>query len=418
MTDDYVDDLVARASKVSDADLRSPAMRAAMRAAMEDLVHMPDGSDPDTSHRPTDSSYVPLTSQRARRVQRRALAAVAAAVLVATVTAGFVLASDDDGGPRDMDKAGTTTTETEPPPPSQSTTIPPDTLITCPRPGQDPIYKSATTSTTLPGGSDLSASTSEPGAPPTTGQAPHWVTPDGEPTGPPTGDCPLQFPGPDGERTPPDESEAPPADAPLPERIVFAFRVAYLGSIERTFTVDSRYGGTTDEMWRDDRSGTWRTRTTGGTGSLAGKPSRDDGPYGFDGDTPTGRRTVDHCFSEYMESNLYGPRNNVTVPVGTARDFDSGVLVVEGNETVDGREAIRLRYTDRDGSIWLDATTLLPFRTSGTFEDGGSYTTTVEFLPRTAENRRLLEPEIPAGYTLVDQPRGDGASQDAGCSEL
>jgi hypothetical protein len=170
-------------------------------------------------------------------------------------------------------------------------------------------------------------------------------------------------------------------------------------------------------MWRDDQTGTWRDLTTGGNGSLHGKPSLDSGPSGFDGNTPTGRRSIDHCFSEYSENGLYGPRNNVTEPVGIKRDFDSGALAVDGNEIVDGREAIRLRYADGDGTIWLDAATLLPFRGAGTFDDGGRYTTTVEFLPRTDANRRLLVPPIPAGFTEVDQLRGDGASRDAGCQE-
>jgi len=388
---------------------------------MEDVTRMSDkleDGSPEIERSPADPNYIASTRPPVRNGHRRIFAVAAAVVFVATCAAGFAY-SRTDGRTRDQETSATTDpapTTTEAPgeapcegarerfseDPATTTTVPATDLPTSTVPdtsttdttGPRPTFPATSTSTSHPLG-DGSGEDCGAGGPPTD---------------------PFTMPA-DLERTPPDEDEAPPADAPIAERVEFAWRVGYLGNIEHTFSTDSRYGGTTSEMWWDDSTGVWRTLTTGGTGSLHGKPVLDHGAAGFDGTTPKGQRSVDFCFSEYMDWDAGPLVTPVTKAERIRQDFDQGLLVEDGTEVTDGRDTIRLRRTDGTERMWLDETTLLPVRTSGTWDSGGDYSTTHDFLPRTDETRQLVVPPIPEGFTKVDQTRGDGAGMDAGCQQ-
>lgn len=321
MTDDMINDLVSGTAKAHDADFGSLAIYAALKAATEDRIHMPDDlidTRPDGSGAPPARPYIAPPDRGTPRPQRRLLLAVAAIALVAAGIAGAVFATDDDT-PRETDKA---------------------------------------TSTTVP-------------------------------------------------------------EATIEERIVAAYRAAYADNVEhRTFTYADK--GVTYETWTDDRTGLRRFRTEGGgEGSLKGKPSSDEGPLRTDDTSTSGVRRIDHCFREYTDD----PTASSGVPSGTEVDemqraLDEGRLVVEGERELDGRATIRLRYDGaepREGYVWLDATTLLPFRAEGQEDSDGAFVETTELLPRSAENLETLVPPVPAGYTKVDQLRDPDAGAVAGC---
>jgi hypothetical protein len=184
-------------------------------------------------------------------------------------------------------------------------------------------------------------------------------------------------------------------------------------------------------------------------------------------DVPAPVRTVDHCRREYadtMEPLLYmGPGMNTGPLVEGLRN---GTHHVQGTEVVDGRELLvvsgprsveelpaklqerladagivdltieadgSLRYTPADVTVeerareaelfaelmtvvdpttyYIDPATNLPVREGG--QDGA--TTSVEFLPRSAESLALLVPPIPEGYTQVDTPALDDERHSLGC---
>jgi hypothetical protein len=204
----------------------------------------------------------------------------------------------------------------------------------------------------------------------------------------------------------------------LEERIVAAYRRALSRNVMHTVTV--WHGGPTTDLWHDASSGASRFRSTGdGDGSLRGKAARDYGPVTFDGTDPVGTRTVDHCFSDYVD-NVIDP---FAIPWGaTANDLEddltSGRLVVDGLAVLDGRDTIRLSVTAGefdDGHIWLDDTTLLPLRAEGSFDMEGDYTETYEFLPRSDANLADLVPPVPSGYAKVDQVHLPEETIDADC---
>jgi hypothetical protein len=390
---------------------------------MEDITRMagnPEEGAPEIERSPADPDYIAPASPATGSRHRRLLAVAAAVAFVATCAAAFAF-TRTDGRTREAE----TTPATEPAPTTTRAPEdapcggdPPATTTTVPAPGLPPttstVPASSTTGTTDPVTTTTdttvpvtSISTTTP-ATSTTGGPGGQTGPDCGTDAPPTD--PFTLP-PGRERTPPDEDEAPPADAPLAERVEFAWRVGYLGNVEHTFTTDSRSGGTTSEMWWDDSTGAWRTRSADG----AGTPVLDQGAAGFDGENPKGQRMLDYCFSEYMDWDAGPLVTPETKATRIRQDLDQGQLVEDGREEIDGRDTIRLRRADGSERMWLDGTTLLPVRTAGTWGSGGDYATTHEFIARTDETRQLIVPPIPAGFTKVEQTRGDGASMDAGC---
>jgi hypothetical protein len=213
----------------------------------------------------------------------------------------------------------------------------------------------------------------------------------------------------------------------LEQRIVAANRAAYASSIVHhrlTYTEPVAPGdkGSTHDSWTDDTTGARRYRSTAleqREESLQEGPALDEGPVSFDGVDPVGTRTVDHCLSEYAD-DLSEPTDSSpsTWADELEESLNAGSLVVDGREVVEGRDAIRLRIAPpdpRDGFVWLDATTLLPFRSEGHADSDGAFTETFEFLRRSEENFDLLVPPVPARYTKVDEIPDRNPSAPAGC---
>jgi hypothetical protein len=372
MTDEHIDDLVVRAAVVRDVDLHSPAIHAAVDAALEILVNMTINSASDPSGPASGGAAETYVSERRRRPSRsrRLLTAAAAVLVLGVATVGITSARSDRS-------TGRAETPTETGPTSTPSTTTPSTMRSPCEPPVDDAF------------AELCANGS------------------------------ISMPG-DPERVPPGEDEAPPADAPLADRVEFAWRVGYLSNVEHTVTTDSRDGSTFDEEWWDDSAGVSRTLNFAQSGTLRGGPSGDNGAAGFDGTTPKGSRTVDYCYSEYTDSTTGPAIIPQTMAQGIRDQFDRGVLVEEGHEVVNGRDTIRLSRTNHPSLppafLWLDATTLLPVRTSGVRDVGLVYSTTHEFLPRTDETRELIVPPVPEGFTKVERLRGPEASFVAGCT--
>jgi hypothetical protein len=325
MTDDMINDLVSGAAKAQDADFGSLAIYAALKAATEDRINMPDNlvdTRPDGSGAPPDRPYIAPEHRESPRLPRRLLVAAAVVAFVATGAAGVVLSRDDDT-PRELDE---TTTTSEP-------------------------------------------------------------------------------------------------QGPLEDRIVAANRDAYANRIvHRTLTYTEPMVATepasTHESWTDDRTGAFRFRSAALEEGRDG-PALDTGPVTFDGGDPVGTRTVDHCVSAYADDLS---KQGDLPPNSSADDLEArlaeGRLVVEATEEFRGRDAIRLRIAPpdpRDGFIWLDAATLLPFWSEGQADSDGAFTEAFEFLPRSAESLDLLVPPVPAGYAEVENLPDRGVKLAADC---
>jgi hypothetical protein len=116
-------------------------------------------------------------------------------------------------------------------------------------------------------------------------------------------------------------------------------------------------------------------------------------------------RVVDHCSRSYAE--VPAP-----VVVHPGSDYvtlflETGDLVEDGTEEVDGRTLLRIRNHDASTVMLVDPETYLPASITTTLPrsatDEGS-ATTYERLPRTEENMALLTPEVPDGFTPTSEP--------------
>lgn len=109
-------------------------------------------------------------------------------------------------------------------------------------------------------------------------------------------------------------------------------------------------------------------------------------------------RRVDHCRREYSD---------VESPVvahpgwGYLRMYlETGDIVEDGTEQVDGRELIRLRNHDSSYVYLVDPETYLPVQEIVAAAPGGTArtVTTFERLERTPDNLALLTPPVPDGF--------------------
>lgn len=152
------------------------------------------------------------------------------------------------------------------------------------------------------------------------------------------------------------------------------------------------------ESWRDETSGIARLLFLG----AQGEPVMDVGPLtGPTVESPeySGQRVADHCVAAYTDHvDTGGASTDMGAGADDVRDFIAeGTLTEDGTEVVDGRSLIRLRGEDDD--VWLaDPDTYRIVGQRSTLS-GVTYTSTYEYLPRTADNLGLLTPSIPEGFT-------------------
>lgn len=146
-----------------------------------------------------------------------------------------------------------------------------------------------------------------------------------------------------------------------------------------------------------------------------GGPVIDVGPLtGPTVDSPeySGQRVVDHCVDAYIDHiDTRGSSTNMGAGVDDVRGpIAEGKLTEDGTELVDGRALIRARGTDSEGGDYVvlaDPDTYRVVIQRGTIgSTGETYTTTYEYLPRTADNLSQLRPPVPDGFT-PDMPPTD-----------
>jgi hypothetical protein len=248
---------------------------------------------------------------------------------------------------------------------------------------------------------------------------------------------------PDSRAASPGTRAEPPVS--LETRIVNATGAAIDASVVKVTTVDGSGRSGDDVDWTDEQSGRMRMLQL----NLAGEHSFDSGPATAPGlDTPSPdfpdrpdiqptdpdvpqvlERTVDYCFGQYRDGT------NFALPgysfAGMIRDdIERGHLHADGTEMYEGRELLRFEYetityddsdllgvsvptyTPEPRWVLVDPETYRPVYQADPDIDRMS---TIEYLPRTAENLALLQPPVPAGFEKVDELRGDGERADAGC---
>jgi hypothetical protein len=258
-------------------------------------------------------------------------------------------------------------------------------------------------------------------------------------------------------------TEAPPVS--IESRIIAATDAAVANSVVHVFQDSTAIPDA--EGWSDEQSGVTRNLLYDAAGERALDSGRSTPPTvdekappfpdmrdGFSPDDPRiphmTLRQVDYCFQRWADTDTWAlPAHNVA---GQIRDgLESGDLILDGTETVDGRELIRVinaedlgqdlerqrrKVMDVEGRqvtitipgesesiaagevyVYLvDPDTYRPIQLTGYPGSDDQYVMHFEYLPRTPENLALLTPPIPEGFVHVDHLAGDGERADAGCS--
>jgi hypothetical protein len=108
-------------------------------------------------------------------------------------------------------------------------------------------------------------------------------------------------------------------------------------------------------------------------------------------------RVVDHCRRQYGDVSAAVVRRPGWAHI---RFFlESGHVVEDGRQEVDGRDLIRIRNVDGSYVVLADPETYLPVQITEQLPGEDEPTvTTYERLERTPENLALLSPEVPAGF--------------------
>jgi hypothetical protein len=256
----------------------------------------------------------------------------------------------------------------------------------------------------------------------------------------------------------------------LAERIAAANADGASEAIVHVTQDNATYGD--GEGWKDEATGHFRSLQRYEDGS----PSYDTGAATVPREGLQTTRTVDYCFEQYTEAPETLPVGRGSATPWVRSGLEDGTLTVEGTEVVDGRELILLREvmpadrpieTDPDGTPRVEVEETIPATTDTvpaeiaemleeeqarvedaeiaaaadevqawvlidpeTYRpvirvgdpsgdefslDGAGYTQTYEYLPRTAENLAQLVVPVPEGFARVDDLRGDGERNDAGC---
>lgn len=128
---------------------------------------------------------------------------------------------------------------------------------------------------------------------------------------------------------------------------------------------------------------------------------------------PGSERFVDYRNHTWYEGPPidYSGRHLVgSTPGRILQQLRGGGLSLVGHETVDGRDTLHLSRRDIAplvGDLWVDATKYLVVRSTNALG-----TTDYEWLPRTADSRSKLVPEVPPGFTFGGLPPETPANPD------
>jgi hypothetical protein len=209
-------------------------------------------------------------------------------------------------------------------------------------------------------------------------------------------------------------------------------------------TVQHGPNGGIHESWVDERTGAHRFLQLDPRGrplfetGVAQAPEVGDGPLVTD---PAERwispdrlprrlvRTVDHCFSSYIE------RSEPALPARSAAwqvrsGLADGTLRADGVEVRGGRSLLRVVSTVRnredsahdvtapgdDGVVtYVDPENHRPVLVIGHAGTDAAYEMTISYLPRTPEHLAALAPHVPDGHRRVSELRSDGERLAGGC---
>lgn len=234
--------------------------------------------------------------------------------------------------------------------------------------------------------------------------------------------------GDDAPATPePDESAAIPAD------LVAKVGAATAEANATMIVVMTTTSGVTYEAWADEVSGSVRMVIR----NAAGEVVSDAHPATVPTDAPSDHKAVafDYCAKTYTEVDALidgAPNASFTDFVQTG--LDTGTLVPDGTEVVDGKELIRLvekplpssesvigdvvEIVDDDGTtrtsirsfedaepgvVWVDPETYRPVKYRDPALGSDKF---YEYFERTPEKLAEMSPPVPAGFTHVDPPMG------------
>lgn len=222
-----------------------------------------------------------------------------------------------------------------------------------------------------------------------------------QPTPPPSTESDAAAEPGRGPTTPPPSEPAAPGSADAPDSVHVAEW--------------SKPNGLNGTNWTDEGSGWGRSVTRNADGALVYEQRMN---YGFTADLGIVNShvlVIDHAARTYYESPAVdeGPAVTNRIDDEIRGDVGRGYLVVDGLETIDGRQLLRL-VSARDGVadpdphlvVWVEQDSYRPVRSWSrvtAIENGTESTSTHTYLPRTAENLRLVELAVPEGYTKVNR---------------
>jgi hypothetical protein len=179
--------------------------------------------------------------------------------------------------------------------------------------------------------------------------------------------------------------------------------------VHETYTADGQPKG---QDWADGQGSRW----------LSVREPVSDPPFATLNTIEGGKSTfliVDYRAHTWFRSEL--PATSDIKGLGIAfgdtdalrTDLKNGLYVIVGQEQVDGRDAVHLRYNPPPGEpahaqLWVDPQSFLPLKWIG--DKGVPVATTFEWLPRTPENLARIALPVPAGFTEQASPPNPAAT--------